>query len=111
MTDHGAYKPASLSDDPEEAARHPAISAWNDFRAARSTMFAGSAKGWHLEHRLQTAFEEGWNAAARALLIALGRVGEQRDGNTTSVELLEYHSESPANEPDEPTDRGQRRLP
>ena len=109
MTDHGGDKPSALSEDQEETTRHPAISAWKEFRAARSTMFAGSARGWHLEHRLNAAFEEGWNAAARAILMALGRVGEQRDGRTTSVELFEYHSESPSAEQNEPPDRGHRR--
>jgi hypothetical protein len=109
MTDRRSYNPSEVSREQDDAARHPAVAAWNEFRAARNTMFAGSAKGWHLEHRLHAAFEEGWNAAARAILLALGRVGEQRDGKAASVELFEYHSEPAADEPDRPGDRGHRR--
>lgn len=67
----GMTKKSERPGQPSAKDRHPASVAWDEFRASRAPLFAGSPKGWHLEDRLKLAFEDGWNAATRALLAAL----------------------------------------
>jgi hypothetical protein len=67
----GMTKKSDRPRQPSANGRHPASVAWDEFRALRAPLFAGSPKDWHLEDRLKLAFEDGWNAATRALLAAL----------------------------------------
>jgi hypothetical protein len=79
MTSDESYKPSPATPPGHAGLRHPAAAAWDQFRSTQGQLFAGTPHGWALESRLNAAFEQGWNAAARAILDALGRMGDRRD--------------------------------
>jgi hypothetical protein len=68
-----------VSDKPAHGGRrHPAAIAWEAFRVSRSSLFTDPVDMRSLTCRLNAAFEEGWNAAARAFAEAL-RTNQLKD--------------------------------
>lgn len=55
----------------EQAKRHPSSLAWERWRQAYQTIFAGPIDGVYLKNRIQLAFESGWFAAEKAVTEAL----------------------------------------
>jgi hypothetical protein len=52
---------------PRKTFIHPAVEAFNRYRDANPSTFAGTADGRYLQNRLEYAFQAGWEAYARAV--------------------------------------------
>ena len=73
----------NTSSTPSVNIQHAATLAWHRFRLSHASLFTATPQRWALENRLKVAFEEGWNAAALALSIAVGEMAERRDSGTS----------------------------